>query len=307
VAYKVVDPKELYRGKTYSSYVVDWFNWFLSADADSRNSGTVVFLRSQGIPRSLKREKGEDIENDSSVSNLYAEDEGYVKKYSNEPNIRVGGDRLQIREDQAVLVPILKAYEWATRPYKDFGIMQDYTGTMIDNGDNPPNTGQITIDGSAVVLPPKSDMNDFRIVTPVFTAVVPEADYGRSVKDFLEDTVAPGHYPTIVDGYFVLLEFSPGRYTVRSFGNAGREIRGPFCAELIYEIEVSPSKKPISQGSSGLLPARQQGSAATLARNEIAIARVLKEKYDKGELSKAEIKKIAGHIKLGAIGDNIIA
>ena len=45
--YTVIDPKALYKGRTYSSYVVDWFNWFLSADADFRNSGNVVFLRSQ--------------------------------------------------------------------------------------------------------------------------------------------------------------------------------------------------------------------------------------------------------------------
>ena len=248
---------------------------------------------------------GQDSQNDLSVSNVYSEDEGYVKKYVNEPNIRIGGDRLQIRRDQAVLVPILKAYEWATRPYKDFGILQDYTGTMIDNGDNPPNPSQITINGMNIKLPNGRDMNDFRIVTPVFTAVVPDAEYGRSVKDFLEDTVAPGHYPTIVDGYFVLIEFEPERYTVHSFGNAGREIRGPFCAELIYEIEVNDFDRPESQGISGLLPSGKQGSSAPLARNEIAIARVLKEKYHNGELSDTEVKKIAGHINLGSLGKNI--
>ena len=49
-AYKIVNPHRLYLGKSYSDWTTDWFNWFLSADADKRNSGPVVFLRSVGLP-----------------------------------------------------------------------------------------------------------------------------------------------------------------------------------------------------------------------------------------------------------------
>ena len=100
----------------------------------------------------------------------------------------------------------------------------------------------------------------------------------------------------MLEGLYIERHKPPERYTVHSFGNAGREIRGPFCSELIYEIEVND-----------LLPSGKQGSSSPLARNEIAITRVLKEKYENGELSDTEIKQIAGHIKLGALGKNITA
>jgi hypothetical protein len=48
--YKVADRSLLQFGKSYSDWVCDWFNWFISMDADSRNSGPVVFLRSYGMP-----------------------------------------------------------------------------------------------------------------------------------------------------------------------------------------------------------------------------------------------------------------
>ena len=50
--YEVIDPRFLYLGKSYSEWVSDWFNWFISADADKRTSGPVVFLRSLGLPNS---------------------------------------------------------------------------------------------------------------------------------------------------------------------------------------------------------------------------------------------------------------
>ncbi len=62
-------------------------------------------------------------------------------------------------------------------------------------------------------------------MTPVFTAVVPEADYGRSLKDFLEESVPTGHHPAIVDGYFVLMTFDPGRYLCTCMGKRSTEKR----------------------------------------------------------------------------------
>ena len=40
-----------YRGKSYSEWISDWLNWFLSANPDKRNSGPVVFLTSKHIPQ----------------------------------------------------------------------------------------------------------------------------------------------------------------------------------------------------------------------------------------------------------------
>jgi hypothetical protein len=161
----------------------------------------------------------------------------------NDPNIRIGGDRLQLFADQAVLVPIIIAYELALVPTRDWGTMQDFTGLTIDYGDNPPDVSQLTINNNDIELPQGLNMEAFRIITPIFTAVVPDTEYGRSVKDFLEIRVVPGSYPAIVEGYFVMLKFEPGTYWVHSWASAPREVSGPYFSELLYEIEVRERRR----------------------------------------------------------------
>ena len=61
--YDVIDPEANYRGKSYSEWITEWFNWFVSANADQRNSGPVVFLRSKSIPK-----KSSDAENSDELN-----------------------------------------------------------------------------------------------------------------------------------------------------------------------------------------------------------------------------------------------
>jgi hypothetical protein len=243
--YSVLDPRELYLGRSYSDYVVDWFNWFLSFKADNRNSGPVVFLRSKHIPDTKTQTYDLEVSGKTTITTGSSQDLFYPTSYVNEPNIRIGIDRLEIFEDQAVFVPIITAYSYSDRPYMDWGYMQEFVGIIIDNGDNPPDLIQLTINNDTLVLPEglpgkDKDFRDFRIATPVFTAVVPEAPYGTSIKDFLEGgPVPPGSYPAMVTGYFVMLKFKPGSYWVHSWASAGREVRGPYFSELLYQIDVS--------------------------------------------------------------------
>lgn len=272
--YDVVHPSQLYFGKSYSSLAEDWFNWYVSADADKRNNGPVVFLRSAPIPSDGKS-NAYSVASEMSVTNSFADDAFYDRPYQNLPNVRVGAEKIQIREDQAVFVPIIIAYEVARKPYFDWGQMMELTGSTIDYGDDPPTPDQLKINGDNVKG--IDDMKEFRILTSIFTVVVPEADYGRSIKDFLEVTVSPGHYPAIVEGYFVLLKgFKAGsRYLIHSRASAGREQRGPYIAELVYEVSVLPEKP----GRVGALP------FASSARNQAIIRRTLKEKTEKGEMA----------------------
>lgn len=343
--YTIFNPNQLYHGKSYSDLASDWLNWFLSADADKRNSGQVVFLRSKGLPNEKTGAnisdvpslagKGEPPESDF----LAATD--YTKPYVNDPNIRIGGDKLQIFEDQAVLIPIIVAFSLKMSPYTDWGNMQDLTGLTIDYGDNPPDVSQLTINGRDIDIPlleevasmdnhlVQSDalhrssktkknrskleelldkkreeervideinalgkkladtkskrlpadedekkrilslirnkgvilndlrrvkislvrqmrlMESFRITTPIFTAVVPETQYGRSAKDFIEEApVAAGNYPAMVDGYFILCKFTKGNYWIHSWASGPREARGPYFSELLYQIEVLERREP---------------------------------------------------------------
>jgi hypothetical protein len=69
-------------------------------------------------------------------------------------------------------------------------------------------------------------MKNFRITTPIFMAVAPEAPHGTSIKDFLEEGSIPaGTYPASVDGHFVMLKFkNPSRYLIHSWARCKRAL-----------------------------------------------------------------------------------
>jgi hypothetical protein len=255
-SYLVVSPDALYLGKSYGDYAEDWFNWLLSAKADDRNSGPVVFLSSKHIPNTttpagrnmfdfIKLSEGTTTR--STGSSPSDPNSSAPTWYVNEPTIRIGSDRLQIFDDQAVFVPVGVAYNIATVPYMDWGYMQDDLGLRIDSGDNPPDPIQITIDNEPINL---DSLKTFRIRTPIFTVVVPDAPYGTSLKDFLEEgQIPPASYPAMVDGYFVMLsELSVGTHWIHSWWGAGREVRGPYFSELLYQIEVKQRPAAFTHG-----------------------------------------------------------
>jgi hypothetical protein len=285
---KILDPSLNYRGKSYSELTTDWFNWFLSAHADRRNSGPVVFLRSHGLPNKTSGAYTSEIPTEliakgtgSLPEDRSTELDYYPTMYINDPNVRTDGDKLQIFSDQAVFVPIIVSYKLASTPYIDWGYLQDYTGLLIDNGDNPPDESQLSIYNKKDSKQPIKldlDMQKFRITTPVFTAIVPDAPYGTSIKDFLEEhAVPPGTYQAMVDGYFVMVKFpNPPKnesetYFVHAWASAGREPRGPYFSELLYEIEILP-----------LVKERQHGIITTAipARNDELINRILNKRKE---------------------------
>ena len=286
-SYSVIDPDSIYKGRTYGSWICDWFNWFLCADADRRNSGPVVYLKSLGYPISTS----EDSFNEGRASNVVSESTGistptddpyYPRRYDNNPNIRIGRERLQINEGQAVLVPVIIAYYIASERFADLGLMRDYTVPTIDNGDNPPGSNQLTITGEPIKVP----LDDFRILSPVFPAIIPDVEYGRSVKDILEMPEQPGNYPAIVEGYFVMLKFKVGNYFVHSWASGPRDRRGAYFSQLLYQIEVFPEKKP-SHIVTEFQPARNAG----------IIQRLVFNKQKVGELGDDDAKKIKGMLK----------
>jgi hypothetical protein len=288
--WNVISPDSVHRGKTYSDLISDWFNWLLTADPDKHNTGPVAFLRAVQIPTSGVKPAIDDDTGSSegsgkgfdlNVSNSYADDAYFPRRYPNNPNVMMGGERLQITKDQAIFVPIIVAYAESSKPYIDWGQMQEYNGVTIDNGDNPPKEDQLTIDGDPVIN--DEDMPAHRISTPIFTAVVPETDFGRSAKDFLEMYFRPGQYPVMVEGYFALIKFEEaGRYQLHSRAKAGRETHGPYFAELLYEVEVFDKNDP----------------AIRPARNEAIIGAILQTKIKKGEVDAKKGKDLAKKMKL---------
>jgi hypothetical protein len=256
--YEVLDPNQLHFGKSYSEWVCDWFNWFISVDADSRNSGPVVFLRSYGMPGTSIGARESDPTGQSSELNILPNMMGpqsmnYSGMHPNIPNIRIGDNRLQIYDDQYVLIPIINSYwvKYDPSVNEDWGSMEEYTSIAIGYGKEPPHKNQLEIDGRPVELKKdqddhlKKDQDDlrrFRINTSIFTAVVPETEPGRSVKDYLGHPMPPGNYPAVVQGYFVMVKFTYSKAhsirSIHSWGEAPPDVRGPYFAELLYQIEV---------------------------------------------------------------------
>jgi hypothetical protein len=282
--YEVLPPDGIYFGKTYSNFAQDWFNWFLTTDPDKRTLGQVVFLRSVKMPKEADKSKYSNGVADLPTS-PYSSDDLFPRRYNNEPNVKIGADRLQIYLDQYVFCPVLVATWIATKPYHDFGFMQEYCGLTLDHGDNPPNENQLKINGENVQLPEGKKMKDFRIATSVFTAVVPDTDYGRSLGAFLEEEALPGQYAAMVEGFFLLIRFNKkATYRVYSAASAGREVKGSYFAQYVYEIEALERVEKGSRGSPGF----------KLARNDAEICRILTEKLSRGEISPEAAKKI-GH------------
>jgi hypothetical protein len=301
MAYEVLDPTKVHFGKTYSTLVEEWFNWFVTSDADKRTSGQVVFLRSMGVESySSLVPNDSGAGNDQSAESTYAEDPYFARRYKNNPNIRIGRDKLQICIDQAVFFPIIMAYQESTKPYHDYGFMQDYAGSTIDHGSNPPEVGQLTINGEPIVLPRGREMREFRIATSVFTAVVPDTDYGRSAKDFLQMALPSGNYPMMAEGYYVLLKFNdPGTYVVYSYANAGRETQaGTYFSEFLYEIQVNGCSEKVSIGD----PRFKSVRGTSLMRQLIV------SKVNSGELLAGEAKTILTRAKImsGADADKLL-
>ena len=215
--------------------------------------------------------------------------------YVNHANVMTGKNRLQIFENQAVLVPIITAYGVIdlnppnNSRIIDWGSAQDFVRSLIDNGDNPPGLNQLTINGENVILPKGRKMDDFKISTPLFPAVVPDVAYGRSIKDFLEEIVAPGNYAAVVDGYFVLIRFTEGHYWVHSWASAGPEQEGvDYFSELLYQIEVVKPKASIGVRT-----------AYRPARNEQLLAGIV-EKIGK-KVPEEEVERFKKYVKFNIL------
>jgi hypothetical protein len=302
--YKISDPSKLQFGKSYSEWVCDWFNWFISVDADSRNSGPVVFLRSYGLPDTSSVGSELDATGQGSElnvpPNMMSMQSNYSGMHLNLPNIRIGDNRLRIFDDQFVLVPIINSYwvKYDPSVNEDWGTMEEYTSIAINYGEEPPHKTQLTINDVPVDLGAAQDLRDFRINTSVFTAVVPDTDPGRSVKDFLGHPMPAGNYPALVQGYFVMISFEPDRtYWIHSWGEAPPDVRGPYFAELLYEIEVR--HRDIKSAREGIRPAARPPASETVFN------RILARKEAIGGLTTEEIKKFKDYFRDESKKDNI--
>lgn len=266
---KILNQNGLYRGKGYCENVQDWFSHLMSVKLDDHNFGDMVFLRSIPGPASTNTP--------GQFSSIHEDDVGTglpVKRYMNNAHIAIGGDRLQITKDQAVLLPITNAYWIATEPYADYGYMRGYTKSAIDGAD-PPNKFYVTVNGEQI-----KGLENFRFTTSVFTVKIPEAEYGTSMKDYLDVHIPPGDYPALVEGYFVILhkwnvDKNDKTFILHSRAIGPSDSHGSYIAESIYEIQVLSER--------GVVPP---------ARNTNLINSRLRKAIKDGDLSAQQLQSI---------------
>jgi len=282
--YKVVEPDKVYRGKSYSDWISDWFNWFFSDDADNHNSGPVVFLRSFKAPSEAVMEQPGEMNADKQYT-----------MYKNDPNVMVGNEKLEMFSDQGLLFPAMLSYWVATEPYMDDGKMRGYTRTENDSSDNPPDPNQITItyvanpdtniedSQIAPIKIEKDKMKDYRIETQIFTAVIPDSTDGSSFKDFVQNPLPGGNFPAVVDGYFYLLnDLKKGNYFIHSLSRGKSDQRGDYYAEFLYHIIVHEASQRNISPISGIMP----------QRNRNMITKILEDKKESKEIGKIQVDNL---------------
>jgi hypothetical protein len=218
MSYKVANPRIAHLGKTYGEWASQFTVWLFSTDPDQHNNGQVVFLR--GMP--------------------YPTPPDYIP--GSIPNVMVGDDRLSIFSDQFLFVPVIFAYWASADPAESEISLHDRARVDIDNGDNPPDTRQVTIDGAEINLIDKDGqkyyMADFRIESPLFPLSVPDTEDGTSLKDYIEYPLTPGENRAVTMGYFLLLKFEAGDYIIHSYARGRTTEHGRYNEEFLYQVKV---------------------------------------------------------------------
>ncbi len=232
MAFTIIDPGTLYRGKSYNDWAKEYFAWYFSADPDDHNNGPVVFLKSTPSLRTL-------FSSITTGSNLSAIPQ-FISNYMIQPNVMVGLDKLDVSTDQAILIPAIVSYFSATEPSDNIHTLQHFVRDAAANSDNPPINTQIKIDGVPIPLDERA-MKRHSLETDPFMLTVPDVEPGRSYKDYIEiPTLPPGIWTTVGGGYFFLVQLLEQRtYVISSRVKGKKYLDGrEYFADLLYQISV---------------------------------------------------------------------
>ena len=249
----VVEPNHPFKGMTQAELANRWWQWALSYPAPVNplldTTGAVSYLGDQGPLFFLAATTG-----------------------------TVGNDKVSrtvtIMSDQAVFFPIMPVISWeaiaAYSPGTYANILRDAEETIgIEPSGAAPNTTLLlTLNGAPLPLPKKApSLFDFRQTSPkLFNLFVP-ADNAFG----LTGPLYPGTFPSVADGWWILLKPLPvGQYTLRFRGDTtgigAYASFPPFFTDTTYQITVRERSCDHDSGSAAAKPKGRRSKTLPSAR-----------------------------------------
>jgi hypothetical protein len=268
--YNVILPADSFKEvhRTYQDLAEACMQWLVSENPDDHNNAEVIFCRGCDFP-----ESGQKI------------------GYPSYPAMMVGDRALNILNTQYLFLPVV--FTTATDIEDRAGTVQErsyvaWRDTMV--GDSPPLAKQILIDGKPIDLPnQKQDLSDFLVYTRDFTLNIPNAPYGKSLRDYFDiPMTTPGNRQAMIGGYFVLFRFEqPGTQHTLAFEARGvLGPRGQYFASGLYTINVLKADAGNTFGSQDMRSKEISKSFKDMMRARIEY------KKETGQLGDSEYKKL---------------
>jgi hypothetical protein len=219
--YKIVNPKEVFRGLTYGQWAGVWYNNLMSDKPDVfyREGKSIAFLRGNV---EFSYEKQEDTKN---------------KVFSAMTNEQ----RIIIQDDTAVFIPIISTMLVLGENYQGEAMNDELSlrsAARKDTVNGGPVGAQIkkrfgaTRPVSRLVPNELGELDDYYAETSLFPLSVSQASL---IRKTIEDPIEPGPYQAVVAGIFVIIyDLEPGKYRLSFYGRGV----GRYTTRSVYDIDV---------------------------------------------------------------------
>lgn len=229
--YKIVDPKEVFRGLTYGQWVSVWYNNLMSKYPDIvyREGKSMAFLR-------------------GNVEYAYGKQEDPKNPQNRIFSSMTNEQKIIIQDDTALFIPVISTMLSLGDSYQGQTMNDELSlrsAARRDTVNGGPVGAQIKKRPGAVVrlvpngLDVPNELDEYYVETPLFPLSVSESS---SIRKTIEDPLEPGPYQAIVVGIFVIIyDLEPGKYRLAFYGRGV----GRYTTRSIYDIDVMQAESKL--------------------------------------------------------------
>jgi len=216
--FKILQPNERYRGRSYSEWIEEWSNLLVSISPDDQNASEMFFLRGNL-----------DYEPDETGYRIIKPGKFYN---------RTGSLGQTIYKNTALFIPVMTAMysvndQYLTRQLLDEEDLRNAVRRDLSDGREMWLRFKDSKDGYKPVIP-KNEITKYYFETAVFTVSVSSQS---PLVDKFEAALAAGEHETVQGGYFVILtDLEKGKHRFHFGGNG----RGYYYTDAVYDITVLP-------------------------------------------------------------------